>query len=298
MRNRNRILVVVLLGAVCTWTPGAMALPVEVPDFAIDPSGVEFDIFPIAPGDGLSANLAAPPLLTYGETDPTTGTADVLVMSWEPFDPDKPAQAGWELVFGQDPDLTNQTISMSINPPGIGGPGPGPVGGITHVEVVIVDINGLSAGGWGFNTDQLVAGIPGGAYVPLGNDFALSGIAPVFPIGPPPPPPVASLAQNSMQTVNINIGAGPVAGSATIIGGPMGQLIGPNYRVPGAGGSIALAARIQFYENGVLAGNIAVPANAPPGLNNYWDHIIVTPEPATMSLLALGALAILRRKRR
>ena len=33
-------------------------------------------------------------------------------------------------------------------------------------------------------------------------------------------------------------------------------------------------------------------------LGEGFDHIIVTPEPATMSLLAVGALAILRRKRR
>ena len=75
-------------------------------------------------------------------------------------------------------------------------------------------------------------------------------------------------------------------------------MTGPNYLIPGTGGSIALAAKLEFYENGLLAGNISVPANQAPGLNNYWDHINITPEPATMSLLAIGALAILRRKRR
>ena len=310
MRNRNKILVVVLLGAVGMWAPGALALPVEVPDFAAPPVG-PFSINPIDPsasGVNLSTNLAGPPLLAYGETDPTTvpETHNVLVMSWEPIDVMEPAQAGWELVFGQDPDLTNGTISLSISPPGVGSP-TGPAGGITHLEVVIVDITGRSAGGWGFNTDQAFAAIGGLPYLTLASEpvnLAPSGIAPVaptvLPLPAPIPMPRASLAQNFMQTVNINIGAGPAWGSATITGGPVGvgPLTGPNYLIPSGGGSITLAASIQFYENGILAGNASVPANGLGPLNNYWDHIVVTPEPATMSLLAVGALAILRRKRR
>jgi len=294
MSAMNRALGLALSVAVCLWASAASALPLIVPDFADNPSGPEFFIGPVGPDAGSSSNIAGPPLLTFGETDPVSGTNDVLVMNWDPVDKDQPAQAGWEVVFGTDPDLTGQTISLSINPPGMGGL---VVGGITHLEVVIVDINGLSAGGWGFNTDQAVPAFPVG-YVPLGNDAALSGKAPVFPVGPIPPPPVAALAQNFMQTVTINIGNGPAAGSAQIVGGPGGPLIGPNYLLAGNGGSIALAARIQFYENGVLAGNQSVPANAPPGLNNYWDHITVTPEPATMTLLAVGGLALIRRRRR
>jgi len=165
MRNRNQIVVLVLLVAAVMWTPSAMALPVEVPDFSVDPSGPGFTIGPIGPLDGLSTNIAGPPLLTFNVTDPVTSTPDVLVMSWEPINANEPAQAGWELVFGQDPDLTNETISLSVNPPGVGGPGP--PAGILHLEVVIIDVNGLSVGGWGFNTDQM-------GLIPLGNDPNLS----------------------------------------------------------------------------------------------------------------------------
>ena len=101
-----------------------------------------------------------------------------------------------------------------------------------------------------------------------------------------------------MQTVNINIGAGPVAGSAMVMGGPLGPLVGPNYLLAGNGGSIVQAASLEFYENGVLAGSQNVPGWGGPGLNNYWDHITVTPEPATLVLLDLGAAAVLLRKRR
>ena len=32
--------------------------------------------------------------------------------------------------------------------------------------------------------------------------------------------------------------------------------------------------------------------------NDVWDNLTLTPEPATLSLLALGGLAMLRRRRR
>jgi hypothetical protein len=272
----------------------AQGLPIEVPDFATDPSGPAFTIEAIGPGEGLSSNIASAPSLTYGVTDPVTGTEDVLQMNWEPSNPSEPAQAGWSLVFGQDPDLTNQTISLSINPPGINNPQG--VAAITHLEVIIRDKNGLSCGGWGFNTDQSGMAPPG--WITLGNDPLAAGKAPVVVAGPAlPAPPWASLANNWMQTVNINIGNGPVAGSATILGGPLGLLIGPNYLLAGNGGSIALAQSLEFYENGNLAGSQTVPANAPPGLNNYWDHITVTPEPTTLALLVFGGLGLLRRRR-
>lgn len=271
----------------------AQALPIVVPDFGADPSGPAFTIGPIAPGDGLSNNIAGPPTLTFGVTDPVTGTADVLQMNWEPVNEAEPAQAGWELVFGTDPDVRNQVLSLSINPPGLNNPQG--LAAIMHLEIVIRDVNGLSAGGWGFNTNQSGGIGPGALF--LGNDPAGTFKSPV----PAPlinPPPIASLANNWMQVVNINIGNGPVFGSANIIGGPLGPLIGPNYLIGGQGGNLAQAASLEFYENGVLAGSQSVPANATPGLNNYWDHVSLTPEPMTLSLLVLGGLGIMRRRRR
>jgi len=70
----------------------------------------------------------------------------------------------------------------------------------------------------------------------------------------------------------INLATGPVAGSAVIMGGPAGPLIGPNYLITGVGGAADLtqATKLEFYENGLLAGNASIPANLPPGtLNNY-----------------------------
>ena len=281
-------LLIVLAGA-----PAAIvqALPVQVPDFATDPSGPAFTIQPIAPGEGLSNNISSSPTLTYGQTDPVTGTQNTLRMNWQPINSYEPAQAGWKLVFGLDPDVRNQVLTLSINPPGINNPLGVPA--ITHMEVVIVDMNLKSCGGWGFNTDQM-------GFITLGNDPFAAGKAPLmWPAPPPPPipPPWASLANNVMQTVTINIGNGPVAGSATIAGGPIGQLTGPNYLLAGAGGNLAQAKQLEFYENGNPRGVMAIPANGPPGINNYWDHVSLTPEPASMTLWAVGALGLLRRRR-
>lgn len=279
----------------------AYALPVEVMDFARDPSNTKFSIVPIGPDEGASHNTIGPPELLFGVPGPTS-TPNTMQMNWQPLDPYEPSMAGWALVFGMDPDLTNQTISLSINPPGVGGgpAGGGPVGGITHLEVHMIDTANALVGGWGFNTDQATSSPPG--WVPVANDFLLSGMAPIFPIPappqpwPPPPGQLASLAQNVMQTVIINVGAGPAPGSATILGGPAPFIIGPNYLI-GGNNNLTQVAKLEFYENGVLAGNVAVPAAAQPGLNNYWDHITVTPEPATLGLLALGTLALIRRRR-
>jgi hypothetical protein len=258
----------------------AHALPINVPDFGADPSGPQFTIAPIGPGDGLSNNIAAAPTLTYGVIDPTS-VPDTMQMNWVPDDPDQPAQAGWKLVFGTDPDIRNQTLALSINPPGQFHPLG--VAAILHLEILVRDANGLSAGIWGFNTDQM-------GNIVLGNDLTAAGQA---PLAPPPvgPPPLASLQNMVMQTVTINLGTGPVAGSATVFDG-INTRVGPNYIFASAGGSLASAASLEFYENGNLAGALALPATAAAGLNNYWDHISLTPEPSGISLAALALVGL------
>jgi len=201
----------------------AYALPIKVPNFATDPSGDQFTIEAIGPTEGASSNISAAPTLTYGVTDPITSTENTLQMTWDPIDEAQDAQAGWALVFGLDPDLTNQVLSLSIMPPANAGGAAG-VGAMLRIEVRVVDIDHNLVGGWGFNTDQGNWIIPGGvAGAPLlANDFAAAGQ------WPPTPPAIA--ANPNMQS-------------------------------------------------------------------NWWNHISVTPEPATIVLLGLGGLLLRRRKR-
>ncbi|MCH7751728.1 MAG: hypothetical protein IH898_06180, partial [Planctomycetes bacterium] len=147
------------------------ALPISVPDFANDPTGAQFTIQAVPKTDDNSDNLAATPQLTYGVTSPD-GTDNTLLMEWSQKNgpsADLPAQAGWELVFGVDPDIRNLQIILSIFPPGgwtdaagnpIGSPGnPGVPNfdlfqGIFSLSVIAIDNLGFQAGGWGFDTDQ------------------------------------------------------------------------------------------------------------------------------------------------
>ena len=290
-----------IVGMVCL----AQAKNISIPDFATDPSGPSFSIQPIGPTEGASQNIVSAPNLTFGVTDPLTGTPNTLHMNWEPDASNLPAQAGWKLVFGSDPDLTGHILTLSINPPGAFQQGFG-FGGMTHVEVQLADVNNNRVG-WGFNTNQAA----GAAFynmppLALGNDPAAAGkaaVVPAPPFPPPPPPPwpfgiTASLAQNFMQIVTIKIGNGPVAGSAVIQGGPAGMLIGPNYLIQNPNFSMANVTQIEFYENGQKAGVAQIPPGW-PGLNNYWDHVtlmVPLPGAALAGALLLGGVLVRRRR--
>lgn len=289
MRCVNKLLAVAAMAAIPAGV--AQALPINVADFSVDPSGPQFTIQPVSASDPGSINLVGDPTLQYGVSSVPDGTPNTMKMSWEQNVSDMEAQAGWELVFGLDPDIRNQQIILSINPPGgwtnaagIPIPSPGnpnpPVNdlfqGIRSLQVRAIDNVGALAGGWGFNTDMSLL-------MPPGNDFLAAG--------------GVSLQNNFMQTVTINVGNGPAAGSAVVAGGPGGPYIGPNFLV-GGNGNFANISKLQFFENGILQGGVQViPGQLLPGIANYWDHIAVTPEPATGSLLALAGLALLRRRR-
>ena len=77
----------------------AHALPVIIPDFSVDPSGLQinvqqFTIQAVSAGDPGSNNIVDPPSLEFGVTSIPDGTEDTLKMNWEPKVPGEEAQAG------------------------------------------------------------------------------------------------------------------------------------------------------------------------------------------------------------
>ncbi len=112
----------------------ASALPVVIPNFAVDPSGAAFTIGPVSKFAAGSTNLVATPSLTFGAISEPGGTLDTLKMSWDADVEGGEAQAGWELVFGADPNLFGEIISLDIEPPGgwLGG-NVGAIGGFAGI---------------------------------------------------------------------------------------------------------------------------------------------------------------------
>lgn len=78
--------------------------PVNIPDFARDPSGKQFQIVPVDPSNlPPEYNLAGPPTLTYGMTSEPDGTENTLMMQWDPIDPEQESAAGWGIGLGRRP---------------------------------------------------------------------------------------------------------------------------------------------------------------------------------------------------
>lgn len=266
--------VAVLMATICvSWAVGK---ELNIPSFPTDPSGPAFTIRALLPGEGLTSNLASPAELTYGVTSQPDQVSNCLRMAWQPTNPLEDTQAGWRLAFGSDPDLTNHVLTVSILPPGamIQNPNPPPAQlfvGVSNVSICITDAANKLVGGWGFNTDQTVNAVG----------------------------PGTSLYNNWMQNVMINIGNGPVANSAQVMGGPVvgPPRIGPDFIVAGNGGSLANAATLDFYENGNLRGQVGIPNQLPfQGMVNFWDHVTLTPEPGALTFLGLLTIVLFRRR--
>lgn len=278
---RLSVVVAVAVGAL-----SAQAKVLTIRDFATDPSGPNFLVEPIPVNEGLSKNLAGPPVLTFGVTSVPDPVQNCLQMNWRPAPEGEhmDSMAGWRIRFLEDPDIRNNILTISILPPGgpIANPAPPPAQlfvGVSNVVVGVTDANGLFAGGWGFNTDQV--GLLG---VPANDPLAVGGI---------------SLYNNVMHTVQIQLLNGPTPGSALATGGILPPRVGPNFILaPQAGASLANAATLDFYENGNLRGQLQIPGQGTiPGQVNYWDSVNLVPEPAGAAVLGMAGLLLLRRRR-
>ncbi len=141
MKKLMFVLCVTALTAVVSASPYMSAIPTTDWDKLLAPGFEENAVDFLTPAEGgdylnmwqMSPILEGEPYLPLGEpvmwVEPQlylfggdTSTPDYpdepgLVMQWEKDDAPDNSSAGWELIYGVDPDLTNCTINISVYPP-------------------------------------------------------------------------------------------------------------------------------------------------------------------------------------
>ena len=186
--------------------------------------------------------------------------------------------AGWKYTYGEDPNLTNQQLLFDVNPPVVS-PATGAV--IVTLGIGLQDVNGKERS-WTY-----------------------------LCVAPPPGPGV--LVRNMMNWVQVNVAPANLGGAPDalhdLVPPPPGGWPGP---LPMGPWDLAAYADNGFdptqcvsivgIENGKVPANGAINCPTPGSPYNrnqfnWWGALLVTPEPGTLSLLALGGLALIRRRR-
>ncbi|MCY2931277.1 MAG: PEP-CTERM sorting domain-containing protein [Planctomycetota bacterium] len=191
-----------------------------------------------------------------------------MVMGWGDVGSDT-YTAAWRYAYPLDPNVVGQTLTATVCPPRFA-------------------LNGAQMNSIGF-------GLTDGAGRVRTWTWKVAAVA---------NPAVNTIAWNQ----NWNVSIGPILGMI-----PPAVPPDPGSAVDVATGFITVVpiyfnqpgfnpANVMFldgYENGGAAAVMPVPPGGIPNVAmwNWWRNVIVTPEPATLALLAMGALAILRRRR-
>jgi len=234
-------------------------------------------------GTYIAPELAAVDADSYPLEGGETLEGPGLVMSWG--DEQTPAEytAAWQYVYPADPNIVGQTLTVTLCPPQFGASG----AQITSVGIGFTDNIGLVRT-WTWN----VAGAVAANTIVWNQNWNVSigpiaGVLPAVPPGIPGPASATDQATGVISVTPIFFSAGTAPAVAPAVAGP--PFFNP-----------LMAMSIEGYESGLFASGMALPPGGTPNLPlwNWWGNVVVTPEPTTMSLLAIGPLAILRRRRR
>jgi len=191
-----------------------------------------------------------------------------LVMSWGD-EGGGDFTAAWRFDYGVDPNIIGQVLTATICPPKVTSNGMA----MTSVGFGFTDAAGLTRT---YTWNVGPATIPNTNTIAYNQNWNVSigGILGTMPPAIPPDPASA-----------VDAATGLISVTPIFFDG---------------GFNPATALFLDAYESGTLVGGTVIP---PGGLTavplwNWWGNVVVTPEPATMSLLALGGLAVLRKRRR
>ena len=233
------------------------------PTWVPSPGGAYDEPFldPLGPGaSGL------PYVMDNGEEIPDDAG---LVMAWgEPTGED--FTAGWEYTYDLDPDIRTQTLSASVIAPQFAATGTQ----MNSISLGFLDVNGAMRL-WTF-----LCGPAAGAAFP--NTIAWNTqwdvtIGPIADFIPPNAP-------------------GPAWATESIV--PVNTVLPLFFSNPAFDASQVIT--IIGLENGATAAMAPVPPGGLPNMAmwNWWGNIVVTPEPATLLVMAAGLPLLLKRKRK
>ncbi len=209
-----------------------------------------------------------------------------LVMSWGSADTND-YTAAWRFEYPADPNIVGQVLTATVCPPQftVAGGQMNSIGfGFTDAGVPGVSPPQIRTYTWGC---AAVAN-PATNTIAWNQNWTIT-IGPVLGAMPPafPPDPASAVDQATGLTT-----VAPIFFSAGA-GAPFGPPPPPTFNP-------TTVMFLDAYENGGMAGSVAVPPGGLPNvaLWNWWQNVVVTPEPTTMVLLCGAGIPMLLRRRR
>lgn len=244
---------------------------------SVNPTGAPFTWSGTYSTPELAVATASSYPLEGGETLNGPG----LVMGWGQAD-GQDYTAAWRFEYPLDPNIVGQTLTLKVCPPQFAMSG----AQMNSIGIGFTDAGGLTrTWTWACGATANVAL----NRIAWNQNWNVT-IGPILGVIPPavPPDPGSAVDQATglITVAPIYFGVGA--------GGPFGPPAPPTFNP-------MMAMFLDAYENGVgVLGPMVLPPGGIPNLPlwNWWQNVVVTPEPTTLVLLCGVAVPLLLRRRR